>query len=49
MNWYQLLQNVKGINISMFIGNGSKNQFKTLRETEQQLKQVLTTIPKNAV
>lgn len=49
MNWYQLLKNVKGKNIYMFIGNGSKNQFKTLRETEQKLKQVLKTIPKNAV
>ena len=41
MNWYQLLKNVKGKNIYMFIGNGSKNQFKTLLETEQKLKQVL--------
>jgi len=49
MNWYQLLKNVKGKNIYMFIGNGSKNQFKTLLETEQKLKQVLKSIPKNAV
>ena len=49
MNWYQLLKNIKDKNIFMFIGNGSKNQFKTLRETDKKLKSVLKTIPKDSI
>ena len=48
MNWYQLINKIKDHKIYMFIGNGSKNQFKTLTETNNNLKKVLKKIPKNS-
>ena len=40
MNWNQLIKKLKNQKIYMFIGNGSKNQFKTLKETNTELKKV---------